>query len=317
MSKSLTVICPVYNEAAGIRTFTERLQQTLRTLGDGYHWQILFVVDKCEDESLEIIRSLATNDPTICALALSSRFGHQVSLVAGMDHCDSDFAIMMDSDLQHPPELIPRLVEQFEKGYDIVHTIRKDSGVTPLIRRLFSRLYYRLINHFSEVPIQPGAADFRLISRRILKLFKSSMHERHQFLRGLFAWVGFPHTTLTYNANPRHAGTTKYKSRHLIQLAFEGLTAFSRAPLRWSIYSGFVLALCGLFFILYVLVKYMIVPEYFPKGWATVAVLILVFGGGQLFFLGILGEYIGAIFEEVKQRPRYIIEEQINLDGEA
>jgi glycosyltransferase involved in cell wall biosynthesis len=189
--KTLTVVCPVYNEAEVIELFYESLSKTLSGLSNSYIYKILFVVDKSNDNSLEILTNIAVKDIQVQVLGLSSRFGHQMSLVAGIDNTASDIVIMMDSDLQHPPELIPELIKKYEEGYEVVFTIRQEPKDTSFIKRIGSKSFYKLMSWLAEVPLSSGQADYRLVSKKVADVFKEGIRERNQFLRGLFSWVGF------------------------------------------------------------------------------------------------------------------------------
>lgn len=311
--KTLTVVAPVYNEAEVIADFHRELAAVLDGLKARYESKILFVVDRSSDGTLEILRGVASRDARVQILALSSRFGHQNSLLAGLDHCRSDALIMMDSDLQHPVSLIPRMLEEFEKGFDVVRTHRQDPPETGLFKRLSSRMFYRLINALSDVPIQESAADFRLLSRRVVTVFQKRVRERNLFLRGLTGWVGFKSTGIPFTTGARPGGRSKYSLTRLIAFGVEGIVAFSKKPLQAAIYVGFLFAALGFG------LAFLTIAQYFyygslPPGWATLAILTPTFAGIQLIFLGVIGEYVGAIFDEVKGRPHYIVEEAVNVE---
>lgn len=311
--KTIQVICPVLNEALVIEHFYQNLRGVLENQKDRYEWSVIFVVDRSQDNTLEILRSLAKDESRVMVLALSARFGHQMSLVAGIDHSNADAIIMMDSDMQHPPVLIPDLLDAYEKGFEVVYTIRQYPGDSSPFKGVVSRLFYIFINKMSEIPIQAGAADFRLISRRVASIFQTQIRERNQFLRGLFGWVGFKSIGIPYKPEKRLYGKSKYSFSRMIQFAVSGLVSFSKKPLQYATSLGFLFALLGLVFTGYSIVQYFI-NEKMPSGWTTLATLISVFGGLQLIFLGILGEYVGAIFDEVKARPLYLVEEKINIE---
>jgi dolichol-phosphate mannosyltransferase len=313
--KTLTIISPVYNEAEVIESFYQALSKELNDLAKRYESRILFVLDRSNDGTLDILKRIATADGSVGILALSSRFGHQMSLLAGIDHADSDAVIMMDSDLQHSPSLIPTLLERFEQGYDIVHTIREDEQELGLLKRLSARLFYRLINSLSKVPINESAADFRLISRRVARVFQTQIRERNQFLRGLFSWVGFRSVGVPFRVGTRAAGTSKYSLARLLTFGMHGIVSFSKRPLQAATVVGFIFAGFGLINAVITFVQYFLYSS-LPSGWTTLTILISVFSGVQLIFLGIIGEYLGAIFDEVKRRPHYIVEERINLGDE-
>lgn len=311
MNKKLTIVAPAFNEEAGIRHFYEVLAVELAAL-PGYDLTMLFVVDGGTDATFDILKDIAANDASVRVLKFSRNFGHQMALLAGIDHAEGDAVIMMDSDMQHPVSLLPKLIHEYEKGYDVVYTVREDSDYIGVFKKAYSTLFYALINLISDVPIQPNAADFRLISGRIAKLIQTRIRERSLFLRGIISWVGYRQTLVHFKANDRYAGSSKYTFRKNVQFALSGIVSFSRKPLRAAIVVGLVVALAGFVFAAITVIDYLTGGSFVP-GWATVVVLIAVFGGAQLFFLGIIGEYIGAIFDEVKARPQYLLEEAVNI----
>lgn len=309
---TLTVIAPVYNEEAVIGRFYERLRNVLDSITDRYRSDILFVVDKSTDNTREVLTRIAQGDDTVRCLFLSSRFGHQMSLLAGLDRAEADAVIMMDSDLQHPPEVILGMLDQFEQGYDIVYTIRKSERTSGLVGRVGSWFFYRLIERLSDVPISRDAADFRLISRKVNRVFKNEIRERNQFLRGLFAWTGFNSAGVVFQSQERAGGKTKYSFSRRLGLASHAIVSFSKRPLRLAFYTGMFTAILSMITALFTLVNYL-VGNSAPAGWTTLAVMVPFLSGIQLMVLGILGEYIGAIFDEVKARPHYIIEDETDF----
>ncbi len=318
MMRRLTVICPVFNEEEVIASFYEALRAVLDGIGDRYRATILFVVDRSSDATAEVLKGIAAADEAVRLLLLSSRFGHQHSLLAGIDHADADAdaIVMMDSDLQHPPELIPALLDEFERGFDIVYTVRRDSAAVGPFKRLTSKLFYRLINRMSEVPIHESAADFRLLSRRVADVFRDGIRERGLFLRGLVSWVGFRSTGVPFEVRARAGGESKYSLARMVRFAIEGVVSFSKRPLKAAIVVGLSFALFGLAHAVVTLVQYFFYSS-LPSGWTTLVILISLMSGVQLTFLGIIGQYIGAIFDEVKGRPHYIVEEKVNFERGA
>lgn len=312
MSKlKLTVITPVFNEEQVIGHFYTRTRSVLNAI-DNVEATILFVVDRCSDNTLDVLRNLVSSDPYAKVIALSSRFGHQMSLLAGIEKSlDADAIIMMDSDLQHPPELIPELLESFNRGFDVVYTIRRDTEDVGFLRKMAGNLFYSILGKISHVPINANAADFRLISGRVAKTLSTDFQERNMFLRGLFSWMGFQQTGIEYIAEKRFAGESKYSFSRMVQLATAGILSFSTKPLQMGIFVGVSFAALSFVLILAAIIKYFIVQS-IPSGWTTLVVLLLLFSGIQLIVLGIMGAYIGGIYEEVKGRPRYIIEEEIS-----
>lgn len=309
MPKRISIIMPVYNEAEGIVSFHRSLAKALAPLEDRYEFEIIYVVDKCKDNSLEILRTIADASLNVRVLGLSRRFGHQMSLVAGIDACTGDAAIMMDCDMEHPPELIPVLLEKYEQGYDVVHTIRTyNKSISPL-KSLPSKLFYKFLNMLSSEKFSQNAADFRLISKLAISVFKRDIREHNQFLRGLFKWVGLNQAEVSFVSGVRQAGRSQYTFKRLIQFGMQGIVSFSKIPLKVSIYLGALTALAGFLYGAYNIVEFFISPG-LPQGWTTIITLILLIGGLQLLILGVIGEYLSAIFDEVKNRPLYIVEQR-------
>ena len=309
---SLAVLCPVYNEEAVIANFTTKLLSVLDGLKSRYDCSVLFVVDRCTDSTLDVLRLQAAGDERIQILVLSTRFGHQMSLRAGMDHCNTDILIMMDSDLQHPPELIPQLLAEYENGNDIVYTVRQSSEDVGILRGIASRIFYKALNWVSEVPIEPNAADFRLISRKVLRVFQTQILEQNQFMRGLFGWVGFNKKAVSFQAAPRGGGRSKYSIARLLAFAMSGLLSFSKVPLKAAVIVGLLFALAGLLMAIVTTIQFFVYAQ-LPSGWTTIVTLVSGFSGIQLVFMGVLGLYVGAIYDEVKGRPHYIVQEGINI----
>lgn len=306
----LTVVTPVYNEELVIESFYQRTRAVLQSLND-VDAHIVFVVDKCRDRTLDILRELAAQDPAITVLSLSSRFGHQMSLLAGIEQArDADAVVMMDCDLQHPPELIPHLLANFELGYEVVYTLRKDTGNISRIRKEAGNLFYKLLTLISDTPINANAADFRLISGRVARVLVDQFPERDMFLRGLFSEIGFRQIGIEYVAEKRFAGESKYSFSKMMHLAVAGILSSSTKPLQLGIFVGLGFSTLGFLFMAYSIAKYFVVQSV-PSGFTTLVVLMLLMGGIQLIVLGIIGSYIGGIFMEVKGRPRYIVEEVI------
>lgn len=315
-SFKLTVIAPVFNEEEVIETFHSRLSEVLVSMVD-VDANVLYVVDRCTDNTLDVLRALARRDARAKVIALSSRFGHQMSLVAGIDNSlDSDAIVMMDSDLQHPPELIPELVENFRRGFEVVYTIRRDTEAISPLRKMAGNLFYRLLAKLSRIPMNANAADFRLISGRVAQVLSTGFRERNMFLRGIFTWIGFRQTGIEYVAGKRAGGYSKYSLSKILQLASAGILSFSTKPLQLSIIFGLVFSLLSFSIAVWAVIEFFL-DKSIPSGWTTLVVLLLMFSGIQLIVLGIIGAYIGGIYEEVKGRPRYIIDEKISHDEQS
>jgi dolichol-phosphate mannosyltransferase len=311
----LTIIAPVFNEEEVIAQFHQEVAAVMYALQDRYWGVLLFVVDRSTDRTLPILRDIASRDPRVQVLVLSSRFGHQMSLLAGIDHSpDADLIVMMDSDLQHPPPLIPQLLELAEAGNDIVYTVRRDSHDAGRARKMAGRLFYRLLSYMSRVPIIENAADFRLISGRVAAVVRQEIRERKLFLRGIFSWVGFSQARVEYVAARRAAGRSKYPMSRMLALAAAAILSFSTRPLQIGIFVGLGFAALSMVLAIYTVIEYF-VDSTLPSGWTTIVTLLLLFSGVQLIVLGVLGVYIGGIYDEVKARPHYIVDETINLSG--
>ena len=315
--RRLTVVAPVYNEQEVIAAFYARTRDVLATVQGRYATRILFVVDRCTDDTLTVLRGIAARDRDVQVLALSSRFGHQMSLLAGIDHAvDADAIVMMDSDLQHPPELIPELLAEFERGNDVVFTVRRESAEIGRVRRYLGNGFYRLMGYLASIPVQRNTADFRLISGRVARTLREQIRERGVFLRGILSWVGFNQVAVAYTPGHRAAGRSKYSLSRMMALATAGILSFSTKPLRMGIFVGVGFALLGFAYGVVTVVSYFADPQT-PRGYATIVTLLLLFSGVQLVFMGILGAYVGAIYDEVKGRPHYIVDEAINLGADV
>lgn len=304
--KTLTVIAPAYNEAEGIADFYHAVKEVLSQLS-GYETSMLFVVDGGTDHTFDVLKEIAEKDSTVSVLKLSRNFGPQMAILAGIDYVDADIVIMMDSDMQHPPTLIPKLIETYERGNDVVYTIREHTEQLGFFARNQSLLFYWIINLISDTPITGNACDFRLMSRKVVNVIRKDFRERTMFLRGLMNWVGFRQEGIRFTAAPRAKGQSKLNFGYRLGLALFGIISFSKKPLRVATFVGVIFAFFALAFTAVTVVQYF-TGEITQPGYATIIVLISFFGGIQLIFLGIIGEYIGAIFDEVKGRPRYIVE---------
>lgn len=304
--RRLDVICPVFREAAGIASFHERLSRVTDGLA-GYECRFIYVVDPSGDGSEAVLAGIGASDPRVDVVVMSRRFGHQLCLVAGLDLSDGDAAIMLDSDHQHPPELIPELVRAWEAGADIVQTVRADTEETGWLKRTTSRYFYRLFRSLGSLEVPVGAADFRLLSRPVVAVFRDRIREQNPFLRGLVHWVGFHVRYIAFTPEVRRSGTSSYRPMVLLGFALNGWCSFSKTPLRICVVSGLALALLAGLVTLLQITAYLFGHAQVP-GWLSLVIPPAFFGGVQLVFLGVIGEYIGLIFDEVKQRPRYIIQ---------
>jgi glycosyltransferase involved in cell wall biosynthesis len=306
----IDIILPVYNEEEGIAIFHEALSAVLKTLVSKYRFNVIYVLDRSGDDSLGALKEIAAHDPRVTILHLSRRFGHQMSLIAGLDHARGDASILMDCDMQHPPRLIPEMLERFEQGYDVVQAIRIYDADIHAGKKWTSHLFYKIQNWLSPIEIPVGAADFRLVSHKVRMVFQNSIREQNQFLRGLFQWVGFRQSTIDFVSPPRRAGVTKYRIYNLLAFSLTGITSFSKVPLRAAAVVGFVISALSVLYGLFAIAVYLTVGH-LPRGYTSLIVAISFVGGLELTVLGILGEYLGAVFDEVKRRPLYIIDEVV------
>lgn len=301
--KRISFVVPVYNEEENLHEFHKRLGKVMEALP--YDYDLIFVDDGSSDSSHLILAELAEKDEHVQVYFLSRNYGHQLALTCGLDNSCGDAVITMDGDLQHPPELIPELLKLWEDGFQIVQTVRTATEDASFFKNITSKAYYKIINSMSKVEITPGGSDFRLMDKVAVEAFRR-YRERARFIRGLVNTLGFKVTTFEFTAPPRFAGHSKYNLRKMLHFALDGITSFSNLPLRWAFYIGIVFGLMSFLVILHVLyVKY--VADDAVPGWATMTASVLFLGGIQLVGIGILGEYIGRIFEEVKQRPLYIV----------
>ena len=305
--RSLDIICPVFREEQVIELFHRRLAAVLDGLSDRYACRIIYVLDPSPDRTEAVLGAIAAADPRVQVLVMSRRFGHQAALVAGMDHSVGDALITIDSDLQHPPELIPDLVRHWEDGADIVQTIRQRGGEASRLKGAASRWFYAAFLKFAAVELPPGAADYRLLSRRVADVFRRALREHNPFLRGLVSWVGYKIVYLQFTPAKRQQGTSKYRPATLFNFALTGLCSFSKAPLRFCIAVGFMMAALSLLAGLLQVLAYVLGDIEVP-GWASLFSAVTLIGGVQLFFLGVLGEFVSLIFDEVKDRPRYLVD---------
>ena len=303
-SETLSIVVPAFNEAESLPHLVESIHMVLNT--HPYRLEILLVDDGSSDNTPRVMAALATQYPDLFYLRLSRNFGHQNALKAGLDHATGHAVIMMDADMQHPPILLPQLIAKWEEGFDIVCTRRLDTCELSVLKRHSSRLFYRLLNRICELHLEPGTADFRLVSRRVADVLRS-FHPSDLFFRGLVPWVGYSTTTLAYRPDKRYAGSSKYPLRKMIGLAVQGITSFSIQPLCLAIYLGLALASITLLYLPYTLWQHL--AGHTVSGWTSLMMTTLFLGGVQLTVMGILGLYLGKLFLHAKQRPAYIIQQ--------
>ncbi len=294
---------PVYDEAEALPGFHERLIAVLRGLG--LTFEVVYVDDGSSDRSPGILRELAARDPEVRVLELSRNFGHQLAITAGLDHVRGDACVVIDTDGQDPPELIPELVEEWRKGFEVVYAVRARRDGEGLLKRLTAALFYRLMRRITRVDIPLDAGDFRLLDRKVLGVL-SRLRETHRFMRGLTSWAGFRQTRVEYARAGRPAGRTHYPFLAMLRLATDGVTSFSHEPLRWVTLCGLCAFLASLGIGAWVLWVRLFNPLA-VRGWSSLMVLMLFLGGAQLVAMGVIGEYLARIFDEVKRRPLYVV----------
>jgi polyisoprenyl-phosphate glycosyltransferase len=301
----LTIIAPCCNEAAVIDRFYAELVRALD--GVDASWRVCFIDDGSTDTTLERLNGLAKSDRRVRVYSLSRNFGHQIALSAGLDVSLGSAVVMMDADLQHPPSIIPQMVALWRSGSDVVSAVREDTEGATWFKRATAGAFYRVINRFGETSIVPGAADFCLLSARAHAAV-CAMPERHRFLRGMVSWIGFDRTYVQFQAPRRLAGQSKYTTLKMFGLALDALFSFSAAPMRMATRLGLALLVPGTLYFVYILARYLAMDD-FVRGWGSLIGMLMIIGGIQLVFIGMVGEYLARIFEESKRRPLYFFKQ--------
>lgn len=306
---TLSIVIPALNEELNIPRLTERLVKAIGSIGSGTTYEIIFVDDGSSDQTVTAIKQEHLKNPNIKALSFSRNFGHQFALTAGMDFAAGDAVIVMDADMQHPPEMIAKLVEKWKEGFDLVLTERTATEDASLFKNLSAGCFYWLFRKISRVDLKPNTADFRLMDQKVIQALRG-IRERSRFLRGLTAWVGYKTVTIPYRAEARQFGQTKYHFKKMLRFAADGIVSFSSKPLWIAIYPGIFFALLGFGYAIFAIVAFcMGIPV--AKGWTSLVCLVSIIGGLQLMLLGAIGAYLGRVFDEVKQRPLYLVRETI------
>ncbi len=312
-SPELSVVIPVFNEGANIGPLCARVAPVLDKVTD--RWEIVFVDDGSVDDTLERVRTESARDPRIGAVSFSRNFGKEIALAAGLDHARGEAVVIMDADLQHPPEMIEAFVERWRAGYVMVYGQRTDRSTETRLKRTSARLFYRLFERFGETSLPEGAGDFRLIDRRGVQVLRS-LGERARFSKGLYAWIGFKSIGVPFAVEERHHGATKWSFRKLFRFAFDGITSFTTVPLRVWTYLGGLISVGAIATAIYFMIRTLVFGTDLP-GFPSLIVSVMFFSGVQLMSLGIIGEYVGRIFAEVKRRPLYVVAERIGGAAEA
>ncbi len=303
--KLLSIVAPVYDEQELVEEFIAR---ACAAAAD-YHFELVMVNDGSSDATPELLDHIASTDPRVRVVHLSRNFGHQAALTAGLEHAAGDVVAMIDADLQDPPELIPEMVAQWSQGADVVYAVRRQRDGESAFKLATASWFYRLFDKLAQVDLEPNSGDFRLLDRRALDALLA-MTERSRFLRGMTVWVGFQQTAVPYERDARHAGETKYTVRRMLRFSLDAITSFSHLPLQLATYAGILSA--GVAFIaIPVVIALRLFDSYLP-GFGSITIAILLLGGIQLIALGMIGEYVGRIYDEVKHRPLYIVREERN-----
>ncbi len=305
----LSVVAPVYNEEELVESFVKR---TCAAVAD-YTFELVLVNDGSADATPALLDRLAAEDPRVRVIHLSRNFGHQAALTAGLEHARGDVVAMIDADLQDPPELIPRMIEQWEHGSDVVYAVRRQRDGETAFKLATASWFYKLFDSLAQVDLEPNSGDFRLLDRRALDALLS-MTERSRFLRGMTVWVGFTQTAVPYERDARSAGETKYTLRKMLRFSLDAIASFSHLPLQLATYAGLLSA--GIAFVAIPIVLGLRLTDSYLPGFGTITILILLIGGIQLIALGVIGEYVGRIYDEVKHRPLYIVREERNPPAE-
>ena len=305
--KTITILVPCYNEEAVLHQFYERVQSVIANIKN-YDFNYLFVNDGSTDSTLDILRELHSNDPNVHYIALSRNFGKEIAMIAGFDAINCDAAVTMDADLQDPPELLPEMIKWWEQGYKDVCAKRRSRDGESWFKKWSSHTYYNLLQHLTNIPIQVDVGDFHLIDRQCIEALKL-FRESQRYTKGMFSWIGFDKKEILFDREARAAGKTKWNYFKLVNLAIEGITSFTIVPLRIASLLGCILASTTMIYMLIVIIKTFIYGGDVP-GYPSLICTILFIGGVQILFLGIIGEYLGRIFNESKQRPLYLLKEQ-------
>ena len=308
-----SIIVPIYNEQEVLPETNRRLTDVFKNLGEPY--ELIYINDGSRDNSLALIKGICDNDKNVRLISFSRNFGHMAAITAGMDFARGDAIIVIDADLQDPPEVLPEMIAEWRNGYDVVYGKRTTRKGENAFKKLTARIYYRLLRKLTNVDIPVDTGEFRLIDRKVCDVMKS-LTEKNRYIRGLVSWVGFNQKAVEYVREERFAGETKYPLRKMIKLAFDGIASFSYKPLKLATGIGMIMSVCSFIYLLVVIFQRIFSVETVTQGWASTIAAILFSQGIVLMILGIIGEYIGRIFDELKGRPIYIVKEEITDETE-
>ena len=313
--KKISVVIPMYCEEEVADICYNRVVSNLKKLSDKYSYEIIFINDGSKDSTLKILKKIASNDDNVKIISFSRNFGHQAAVTAGIRNVTGDAVIIMDADLQDPPELFEGMIEKWENGYDVVYGKRKTRSGESLFKLLTAKAFYNTLNKLSEIEIPKDTGDFRLVDRKVIDVI-ASLPEHNKFLRGLFSWVGFSQYAYEYNRVNRVAGKTKYPFKKMFKLATDGILSFSAKPLKVVGAIGFFSVIVSIAILVYSIVSFVFKLNSLTPGWTSIMCTMTFIGGIILISLGMIGEYIARIYEESLGRPEYIIDELINFKGE-
>jgi len=306
-----SVIVPMYNEEEVVRETYKRLTGVMEGIGENY--EIIFINDGSRDNTRAILSEICKKDKKIKMIDFARNFGHQIAITAGMDYARGECMVIIDGDLQDPPELIPDMIKIWRDGYDVVYGKRKSRRGETFFKKFTAKAYYRILRSLTNVDIPVDTGDFRLIDRKVCEALKQ-LPERSRYVRGLVSWVGFKQTAIEFERKERFAGETKYPLKKMLKLAMDGIMSFSYKPLKLASYIGSILSAISFLYLIIVVIQKLFFPETAQTGWASLIAVSLFFNGIILLMLGIIGEYIGRIYEEAKGRPLYIINELLNME---
>lgn len=305
--KKVSILVPCYNEEASLPALYDALHGLMEA-NKQYDWEVLLVNDGSRDRTMEVIKELRAKDSRICYIDLSRNFGKENAMLAGFDHVTGDCMVIMDADLQHPPHVVPEMLKKWEEGYDDVYGQRLTRGKESWLRKRFTKMYYSMLKKASRVEVLPNVGDFRLLDRKCIEELKR-LRETQRYTKGMYCWIGFKKTSVPFETQDRVAGDSHMSYSNLLSLATDGLTSFTVAPLKLSVYFGFLISIVAFIYLFYVLCKAIVYGD--PvAGYPTLVILVLFFGGLQLIALGIIGEYLGKIYYETKSRPAYVVSEK-------
>lgn len=303
----ISIIIPCFNEETALPATYRRISSVMAGL-PRLDYELVFVDDGSTDATSAILTAIAKRDDHIQVIKFSRNFGHQPAVSAGLKHCRGDLAVIIDADLQDPPEVIPGMLKQMEEtGSNVVYGVRQKRNGETIFKLITARVYYALLNKLSEVPLPVNTGDFRLIDRKVIDAF-NGLHENNKYIRGLISWVGFKQTPFYYERDARCAGATKYSLRKMVRFASTGIFYFSKKPLKLATTFGFCSVAAGLLLSAWLVFNKLVNPQYLVSGWTSLVLVVIYFGGVQLLTIGILGHYIGSLFDEVKKRPEYIVD---------